>query len=396
MPIKKYVDSVTGKKMWSVRVTASSSDKKIRLEKKKIGIEDRPEAKKLETKLKNELVREITIKEGHGTIWKKITDGFIDAMYTGKGLDNQLQDSSIEDYRSLIKVYTSQWDRLPITQISRVDIKRTIDLMEQEGLSSHRRRKLKSIINRIFEWSIFMDKIPANIISPALGVKTGKAEEKKPDILTLTEIQKLLDMAQYYKHEWCPIWATALLSGMRSGELYALKWNSVNFENKIISVTESYDKRNRKFKSTKGGYWRDVPINTALEMLFKELRKQTMHTGFVLPRIQDWDRGEQARILRSFCEEIGIKSVKFHALRACFATQLLRDKIAPVVVMKICGWKDLKTMQRYVRLAGIEIVGATDGLKFLSTQEAAERILDLYKKDNVGLEWKNTVNGGCA
>jgi len=34
--------------------------------------------------------------------------------------------------------------------------------------------------------------------------------------------------------------------------------------------------------------------------------------------------------------------------------------------MKICGWSDLKTMQRYVRLAGIEIEGATKPLSFLT------------------------------
>jgi len=396
MSVKSYVDKITGNILWEVRVTASKSNKKVRLDRGKEGIASEDEAKKIEKKLKKDLRDELSTRSYNGVLWKKVTDEFIEAMHTGKGLDTQLQDSSIEDYCSLIKVYTSQWNKLPITQISRIDVKRTMDQMEQKGLSSHRRRKLKSIINSIFEWSIFMEKIPANIVSPALGVKTGKKEEKKPDILTLTEIQKLLDMAQYYKHEWYPIWATALLSGMRSGELYALKWNSINFENKIISVTESYDKRNQKFKSTKGGYWRDVPINTALEGLLKELRKQTTHTGFVLPRMRDWDKGEQARILRSFCVEIGIKSIKFHALRACFATQLLRDKVAPVVVMKICGWKELKTMQRYVRLAGIEIDGATDGLKFLSTQEATERILDLYKKDSVGTVWENASTVGCA
>jgi len=32
--------------------------------------------------------------------------------------------------------------------------------------------------------------------------------------------------------------------------------------------------------------------------------------------------------------------------------------------MKIGGWKDYKTMMIYVRLAGIEEAGATQGLKF--------------------------------
>lgn len=49
--------------------------------------------------------------------------------------------------------------------------------------------------------------------------------------------------------------------------------------------------------------------------------------------------------------------------------------------MKICGWKDLKTMQRYIRLAGIEVKGATQGLKLLPEREAMGRVIELYKKE---------------
>ena len=38
--------------------------------------------------------------------------------------------------------------------------------------------------------------------------------------------------------------------------------------------------------------------------------------------------------------------------------------------MKICGWKDMKTMQRYIRLAGVDEAGATEALSFIPTDEA--------------------------
>jgi hypothetical protein len=47
--------------------------------------------------------------------------------------------------------------------------------------------------------------------------------------------------------------------------------------------------------------------------------------------------------------------------------------------MKVGGWKDLKTMQRYIRFAGIEVEGATEGLKFLSDRDVMDRAVALFK-----------------
>ena len=67
-----------------------------------------------------------------------------------------------------------------------------------------------------------------------------------------------------------------------------------------------------------------------------------------VPGFNNWpilsDFFEQANILRAFCIANHLPSVKFHTLRACFATQLISTGIPATVVMKICGWQDLKTM----------------------------------------------------
>ena len=46
--------------------------------------------------------------------------------------------------------------------------------------------------------------------------------------------------------------------------------------------------------------------------------------------------------------------------------------------MKIAGWKDMKTMQRYIRMAGIDEAGATETLRFIPTDEAVmEHVVNL-------------------
>jgi len=183
-----------------------------------------------------------------------------------------------------------------------------------------------------------------------------------------------LKKANEANHQWYPIWLMAYLTGMRNGELFALKWEDLQVQwdtndasKDLIRVSRSYNKRLREYKTTKSGDWRNIPISRELKVLLRELKVSkagdNKHGSFVLPRFRDWERGYQARVLKMFLNEIGLPEIKFHALRACFATSLLSEGVASPVVMKICGWKDLKTMEFYIRLAGVSEKGVTECLK---------------------------------
>ncbi len=77
--------------------------------------------------------------------------------------------------------------------------------------------------------------------------------EKVPDILTLGEVKQFLERGKELQNEWYPIWAMTLLTGMRNGELYALEWSDIDFENSLIRVSKSYNSRLKIVKSMKAG-----------------------------------------------------------------------------------------------------------------------------------------------
>lgn len=274
-----------------------------------------------------------------------------------------------------------------------------LDKVERE-LSIARRKKLRSAIDSVFSWGFLSGKIKGLQFTPTEGYQsTNKPVEKPPEILNLEEIRQLLKSAKTLDHHWYPIWAMALLTGMRNGELFSLTWKKVDLESGILYVQENWTSK-EGIGPTKGRYWRTVPISEELGSLLREQKLKSkggysqevwrwkdtskkekeyfLESAFVLPRFQCWKDGRQAEILRAFCAGIGIKSVRFHTLRACFATQLIKDGVAPAVIMKICGWKDLKTMQRYVRLSGLEVKGATEGLKVLPSDQAMGRVVSLF------------------
>lgn len=99
---------------------------------------------------------------------------------------------------------------------------------------------------------------------------------------------------------------------------------------------------------------------------------------FVLPRISEWDDGYQAEVLRRFLIGIYIELVRFHDLRALWATMFLNKGVEPVKVMAMGGWKDIKTMIIYMRKAGVDIKGSASGLAL--TSQTQTKILELKSK----------------
>jgi len=142
------------------------------------------------------------------------------------------------------------------------------------------------------------------------------------------------------QHTWYHIWSVALLTGMRSGELMALRWTDIEFDKSIIQVSRSIQQRVGGEKSTKSGYWRTVPISSELRSILMELKNERGNEDFVLPRAYGWSQGYAGKTLRIFLKEIGIeKDIVFHTLRACFATHLLATGAEAAKVMQIGGWK---------------------------------------------------------
>jgi integrase len=371
---------------WKVYVNLRSKQNPlIRKQKTVSDIETQAAARRIEKQVVAELSTELALEQNQAVSWEKVIDRW--ERDAKAGVLRRYDPNTITDTVAGLRKWTVEWLQNPAENLTRANGRDIQKYMESLGLSCKGQQKIRSMVNTVFNYGLEEKLISKPIPSPMAGLVFNNMSEKVPEILTLTEIKTFLEAARDIESPWYPIWAMALLTGMRNGELYALEWVDVDFENSLIRVSKSYDSRTDTVKSTKGGYWRNIPISGQLHLLLLELKshlkslEDVEHRNYVLPHLGYWNKGQQARVLRAFLKGIGVKPVKFHALRACFATQLLAKNIPTAVVMKICGWKNLKTMEFYVRLAGISEAGATEVLNILpSDKEVMDNVVTLFSK----------------
>jgi integrase len=377
MAISKYEKN--GVALYRVRAFyKSAKDPDIRITKQVGGLRSESEAARTEARLSKE-IRDQGIKEEArrvmiGKTWSGVLHHWYRAQLNVRVPFGAISRTTLDDTYGGVKKCMARFDNLPCCEITPLDLMRVFNELSERGASAGHKQKMRSKIKAIFEHGIQHNLIALRH-NPVHDLVIRKGEERKPEILSIGEIRRLVQLAFIHKHDWRYVWSLALLTGMRNGELFALRWTDIDWDQKLITAARSYNGRIKKVVATKAGYWRDVPLSSDAVRLLLELKPLTAHQEYVLPRLDRWANGIQAAVLRSFCLEHGLPSVRFHTLRACFGTQLLRQGVPAVVVMKIAGWRDLKTMQRYIRLAGVEVAGATEKLSVLPPEEVAANVV---------------------
>lgn len=343
----------TGKTVYDIYVQVWTPYGK-RIQKRKRGVPTLKQAKVAEIELRAELLLEKG--KPASVTWNMWTNRVYREMVV------QLRPTTVQNYQGQLgKWITPLWGQRKLEDISSFDVHHAIYHC-MDGVSPNTRRSILKMIAKMFQRAVENGVIARN---PALPVKV-KVPEPKQAVLTASEAQKLLIEAKHLGHRFYTVWAIALFTGMRSGELYALRWDDVDLEHNRIFVTRSWCSK-AGFGPTKSQKNRVVPVSQSLRDLLLEIKASQLQKGqseFVLPHLSEWQGGTQALVLRDFCKSIGITPVKFHDLRATFITQMLMRGVPLAQVMSIVGHNQLKTTNTYLRVVGTDLAGATEKLSY--------------------------------
>lgn len=351
--VEKGIYYISSKKCYMARYQRRSKNNSMRpISIQRYGFKTLKEARVERERMMVEINEKI--KQARDPLWKELLDEVIKEMYEE---DFRYSKKTVHNYETSLKGNTiSNWGNVRVSKISTGDIKKFFRVNKDNWSNGHIKSMVK-MLNKVFEYAIENDFLNRNPM-PKFSIKS---HNKLKTVLNENQLRLLLMKAKELDSPWYPIWATAIYTGMRSGEMYALKWENVCLKQKQVKVVEAWNSKDG-FKSTKSGHDRMVEIAEPLLVVFKELKLKTYESGFVLPRMDKWKKGEQARYLRMFLTGVGLPEVRFHDLRASWATLMMSKGVEPIKVMKMGGWQELKTMERYVRQAGVDIKGITNCL----------------------------------
>jgi integrase len=380
-----------GSTLYEVRVESRSrSNRELRVCKQESGTleglsdeEVRLRVARIEARLAAEARAEVRNREGDGILWRDLVEDWEDkGLRKANEVDDPLMPKVSKRtswaYAQIVKDHTKAWMNKPASQIVPADFGDILEDMKILGYTNSSRYNVKVAVNHCFKYGISRRLIPGVTVPPTGGFAISRKESKRPEILNHSQIVTLVEESQIRNNPWYPTWKGVLHLGARSGEAFELRRKDIDREQKLVILERKYNFQTKDIEPLKDKEWRQVPINEECMALFDELDVWKMGPeDYVFPRYNNaWKNGEAARHLRDFCEEIGIPSICFHTLRACWATQLLRAGVEQVKVMAMGGWSDWDTMMRYIRVAGIELDGATEGLKF-NRKERPVRVLRL-------------------
>jgi site-specific recombinase XerD len=185
--------------------------------------------------------------------------------------------------------------------------------------------------------------------SPFVKSSQLKVPDQLPLFLSEHEFRRLLGAVAEDRLK--DLFVFAGLTGMRQGEILHLDWQSVEFERKLILVT------NTRGFLTKNGKCRTIPMNETVHGILARLRASSADCGYVFESAgKPLTQSYVSHKFKHYVRVAGLNDrLKFHSLRHTFASWLVKKDVSIYQVQVLLGHSDVKTTQRYAHLAGAEM-----------------------------------------
>jgi integrase len=238
--------------------------------------------------------------------------------------------SWLRDQQMLEHLYSFFGKERPLTEVTPVDIEgyKVCRKTKVSGSTVNRELALlKRMFNLAITWDLFLSANPVRKVKFFREFNTGLR------VLSTEEEKNLLPNASPYVQD---LICFALNTGLRIGEIFSLRWSSVDLKNRILNV---FAPKTEKI--------REVPINEetrqVLEAWWLGKKNEFVFYNPVTGKPFVDLKGGFALA----CRKAGISRVTWHTLRHTFASRLVNRGVDIVTVKELLGHSSISVTMRY-------------------------------------------------
>ncbi|TNB49692.1 DUF4102 domain-containing protein [Martelella lutilitoris] len=266
---------------------------------------------------------------------------------------------TVDNYTRSARLYLKSWRRKPINEITRqMVLKRHQELSAEVGKTTANNvfRHFRSVYNFAAATHDALPPNPAQILTQA---RAWHREQRRQTLVSAQDLPnwwKAVHAEPVHSRDFL---LTALFTGMRRGELMALRWENVDLVAKTLHLPK-----------TKNGDPLTLPLSTFLFDLLSERRKRSNGSPFVFPGPgKDGHLIETKKFLQRVSAGAGV-SFTLHDLRRTFIT------IAESLDVPYYALKRLLNHRATGDVTGGYIVVNAERLRG-PVEQVAQRILEL-------------------
>jgi integrase len=196
------------------------------------------------------------------------------------------------------------------------------------------RSVLRQALQQALKWSLLMRNVASLVDVPRIT-------HEPPQPYSIEEARSFLESIRGDRNE--ALIVTAIMTGMRRGEVLALRWDDVDFKARTLRVSSTLQRVGGALvraepKTQHSRRIIAVPpqVMVALDMLATQRKRQLEDGTPIDPR-------NLTRIFAGMIARAGLRPQRFHDLRHCFASLQLASGVPARVVMEQLGHTQIST-----------------------------------------------------
>ncbi len=281
--------------------------------------------------------------------WEDSKKGFESFLRLEKSLSANSVAAYINDISKLMMFLDENYKKLPPEKVKLEHLKSFVEHINDRGVSPRTQARTISGIKSFFKYLLMEGKIVAD---PTSLLESPKIGRKLPDVLSMEEIDMLIDAIELNKSEGQrnkAMLETLYSCGLRVSELVNLKVTNLFFDQGFIKVEGKAGKERLVPISEKA--IEEISLYLANYRKTLKINKESENILFLNRRGKKLSRVMIFTIIKGLAEKVGLnKKISPHTFRHSFATHLINGGADLRAVQEMLGHESILTTEIYTHL----------------------------------------------